>query len=96
MQDKQAAQLICLQALGLLSLVFGKVPVISKAVAFLSNIVVNSWDELWAIGEKNPPSPVKGDFSEAKEGQEEAFQTMILNMGDAVAENYGWVKKVGG
>lgn len=93
MNDKTSTQLICLQALGLLSLVFGRVPTVAKAVAFLSDIVVNKWDQIWDIGQKTP-KPQEGHEVAAQGSMvvSAATDPLVAGLGDAVAKYNGWIK----
>lgn len=56
MNEKTKIQLICIQLLGLLGLLFGKMPSLKAGIDFLSDLVLTRWDEIWAIRYPNKKS----------------------------------------
>lgn len=50
---KTMTQMVLLQVLGLATLIFGRTPRFGAALAFITDLVMNRWDEIWAIGQKS-------------------------------------------
>lgn len=82
MDNKTMTKMILLQVLGLAALLFGRVTKISLAIAFLTDLVMNKWDEIWAIGLKSPAAKAASDSMCAPSAKSDADEAKLLAIGE--------------
>ena len=79
---KTMTKMVLLQVLGLANLIFGRTPRFGAALAFITDLVLNRWDEIWAIGQKSGGATTAVEAITAP-AESDAREAQLAAAGDA-------------